>query len=68
MKTGRLEWNKLKQNQFNVYSSHSICIKNYCFFRIRRNMDLLFDTLLVLISEILVYRLFCFLQISYYMT
>lgn len=31
MKTGRLEWNKLKQNQFNVYSSHSICIKNYCF-------------------------------------
>lgn len=32
MKTGRLEWNKLKQNQFNVYSSHSICIKNYCFF------------------------------------
>lgn len=32
MKTGRLEWNKLKKNLFNVYSSHSICIKNYSFF------------------------------------
>lgn len=49
MKTGKLEWNKLKANQINVYSSHSICIKNYMYyFSHQENMDLLLGILLVL--------------------